>query len=38
MVPVVGQGWTLNYEMLFYGLFALAPLSRRGLGLLCVTL
>lgn len=38
MVPIVGQGWTLNYEMLFYGLFALALLSRRGLGLPCVIL
>lgn len=38
MVPIVGQGWTLNYEMLFYGLFAFALLSARGLSLLCLAL
>jgi exopolysaccharide production protein ExoZ len=30
MFPVVGQGWTLNYEMLFYSVFAFAvALPRR---------
>ncbi|BCH22478.1 acyltransferase [Mesorhizobium sp. L-8-3] len=28
--PIVGQGWSLNYEMLFYVLFALALLVSRG--------
>jgi exopolysaccharide production protein ExoZ len=29
--PVVGQGWTLNYEMYFYAVFAIAVLApRRG--------
>ena len=27
--PVLGQGWTLDYEMFFYGLFALAMLLPR---------
>ena len=28
--PVLGQGWTLDYEMFFYALFALAmPMTRR---------
>ena len=27
--PIIGVGWTLNYEMLFYLLFALALLVRR---------
>lgn len=30
MQPVVGQGWTLNYEMLFYAVFALAIAAPRG--------
>lgn len=41
MVPIVAQGWTLNYEMLFYLLFALALCFRRGvplLGLMLVAL
>jgi peptidoglycan/LPS O-acetylase OafA/YrhL len=29
MQPVVGQGWTLNYEMFFYLIFTLAVLVRR---------
>jgi exopolysaccharide production protein ExoZ len=33
MQPVLGQGWTLNYEMYFYMLFALALLSPRRIGL-----
>lgn len=27
--PVLGQGWTLNYEMFFYALFAISLLLRR---------
>ena len=33
MEPVLGQGWTLNYEMFFYALFALALLAPRRIGL-----
>jgi exopolysaccharide production protein ExoZ len=33
MRPMVGQGWTLNYEMMFYAIFALSLTLRRGLGL-----
>jgi exopolysaccharide production protein ExoZ len=33
MQPVLGQGWTLNYEMFFYTLFALALLLPRRVGL-----
>jgi exopolysaccharide production protein ExoZ len=29
MNPVVGQGWTLNYEMLFYVIFAIGVLGTR---------
>lgn len=37
MPPVVGVGWTLNYESLFYGIFALTLLFPRKIGLgLCV--
>ncbi|QUD89321.1 acyltransferase family protein [Phenylobacterium montanum] len=32
--PILGQGWTLNYEMLFYLVFGLSLLLRRGLLLL----
>jgi exopolysaccharide production protein ExoZ len=28
--PVLGQGWTLNYEMLFYAIFGLALIFARG--------
>jgi exopolysaccharide production protein ExoZ len=28
--PIVGQGWTLNYEMFFYSLFAFAIFYPRG--------
>lgn len=38
MRPVLGVGWTLNYEMFFYALFAAALLLRRGLRLLCAAL
>jgi exopolysaccharide production protein ExoZ len=31
--PVVGVGWTLNYEMFFYAVFAVALLLPRRLGL-----
>ncbi|WP_347302199.1 acyltransferase [Croceibacterium sp. TMG7-5b_MA50] len=34
--PIVGQGWTLNYEMLFYGVFTLALLCRPRVGLALV--
>ncbi len=34
MRPIVGQGWTLNFEMMFYGLFALALFFQRRTGLL----
>jgi peptidoglycan/LPS O-acetylase OafA/YrhL len=29
MLPLVGQGWTLNYEMLFYAIFAVAVVAPR---------
>ena len=29
MQPIVGQGWTLNYEMMFYVIFALAVVGSR---------
>lgn len=29
MQPILGQGWTLNYEMLFYAIFAIAVLVPR---------
>jgi exopolysaccharide production protein ExoZ len=31
--PILGLGWTLEYEMFFYGCFALALLQRRSTGL-----
>lgn len=31
VMPIVGQGWTLNYEMLFYAVFALAVFAPRRL-------
>lgn len=31
--PVLGVGWTLNYEMLFYVVFAVAMLWRRAIGI-----
>jgi peptidoglycan/LPS O-acetylase OafA/YrhL len=30
-MPIVGHGWTLNYEMLFYSVFALAVFAPRRL-------
>jgi exopolysaccharide production protein ExoZ len=38
MRPILGVGWTLNYEMMFYACFALSLLFRRGLMLLIVAL
>jgi peptidoglycan/LPS O-acetylase OafA/YrhL len=35
--PLYGLGWTLNYEMFFYGLFALALGLRRSLAVSAVT-
>jgi len=37
MYPVVGQGWTLNYEMFFYSIFALAVVLPRRLAVVAVT-
>lgn len=34
IVPILAQGWTLNYEAYFYLAFALALLHRRGLAIL----
>ncbi len=31
--PVLGQGWTLEYEMFFYALFAISMLLPRRVGL-----
>lgn len=39
-VPILGVGWTLNYEMLFYALFAVSlnfP-RRLAIGMVCVAL
>lgn len=33
--PIIGTGWTLDYEMYFYALFALALLFRGGFRILC---
>ena len=35
--PVLGLGWTLNYEMFFYVVFSLALLLPQRLGLLAIT-
>lgn len=35
--PVVGQGWTLNYEMVFYLVFGAALVFSRGVILVAVT-
>lgn len=37
VVPVLSGGWTLNYEMLFYALFAVALRFRRRYGTALVT-
>ena len=34
IVPILAQGWTLNYEAFFYATFAVALIHRRGLILL----
>jgi exopolysaccharide production protein ExoZ len=31
--PIVGQGWTLNYEMMFYAIFAAAMAFRRQIAI-----
>ena len=36
MNPLLGQGWTLHYEVLFYAIFALGLLFRRRPGVLLV--
>lgn len=36
--PVVGLGWSLDYEMLFYAIFAAGLLLRRDLGLVVIAL
>ena len=36
--PIILQGWTLNYEMLFYAIFAFAIVFRPVISLLVVTL
>lgn len=38
VVPIVGHGWTLNYEMLFYALFALAVIAPRRLAVALVSI
>lgn len=35
--PILGQGWTLNYEMFFYVLFACAMFAPLKRGLTCLT-
>lgn len=37
IVPILAQGWTLNYEAFFYLAFALALLHRHGLALLAAS-
>lgn len=37
VLPIVGHGWTLNYEMQFYALFALALLAPRRIAVASVT-
>jgi peptidoglycan/LPS O-acetylase OafA/YrhL len=32
MRPILGQGWTLNYEMLFYAIFGLGLLAPKRIG------
>jgi exopolysaccharide production protein ExoZ len=38
LMPLVGQGWTLNYEMAFYCLLALCLGARKRLGVLITVL
>jgi len=35
-MPVLPQGWTLNYEMMFYAIFAVALAFRRQIALLAI--
>lgn len=35
--PLVGQGWSLNYEMLFYAVFALTVIHSRRVSAIVVT-
>lgn len=34
--PMLGQGWTLNFEMFFYGIFTLGLLAPRKVGLIAI--
>jgi exopolysaccharide production protein ExoZ len=38
VMPLLGQGWTLNFEMLFYGIFALCLRFDRQRGLLLIAM
>ena len=38
MQPLVGQGWTLNYEMLFYAIFAIAVFAPRRIAVIGASL
>jgi exopolysaccharide production protein ExoZ len=35
--PILGQGWTLNFEMFFYSLFATSLIWSRRIGLLSLS-
>lgn len=37
LLPIVGVGWTLNYEMMFYMIFAIGLLFRTGIGLVVIS-
>ena len=37
MARLVGVGWTLNYEMFFYSIFAVAVLAPRRYAALAIT-
>lgn len=38
IAPVISLGWTLNYEMFFYALFALSLCFNKSVQLICATL
>lgn len=38
LYPVLGQGWTLNYEMFFYALFAVAVIAPRRIAVALVSI
>lgn len=38
LIPIMAQGWTLNFEMFFYVLFGLSMLFRRGLRVIIAAL